>query len=122
LIKVTAESARMYEFLSIDDEETRQSSIREQVANFAERALTSSSFGYPTKIQLDQNAAKSLGEFLITVQSSDIIEGCVIVVGNSYLESTFEEAFFNQLMISIVISCQKSDTLSYSHMFPISNG
>jgi len=112
----------MYEFLTIGDEETRQNCIHNQVANFAERALTSPSFGYPTKIQLDKNSAKSLGEFLITVQSSDIVEGCVVVVGNSYLESTFEEAFFNQVMISIVISCKKSDTLSYSHTFPISNG
>jgi len=64
--------------------------------------MTSPSFGYPTKIQLDSSTAKSLKEFLISVQSTDIIQACVVVVGESYLESTFQDPFYNQMIISIV--------------------
>jgi len=112
----------MHTFLSLSRGETRQAIILDQVGNFVERAMTSPSFGYPTKIQLDSGTAKSLKEFLISVQSTDIVQACVVVVGDSYLESTFEDHFYNQVIISMVDYVQKDGLLKCSLMIPVSKG
>lgn len=122
LTKLAADSARMHTFLSLGKGETRQTVILDQVGNFVERAMTSPSFGYPTKIQLDSGTAKSLKEFLISVQSTDVVQGCVVVVGESYLESTFEDHFYNQVVISMVDYVQKDELLKFSLLIPVSNG
>jgi len=122
LTKLATDSARMHAFLSLGKDETRQSIILDQVGNFVERSMTSPSFGYPTKIQLDSSTAKSLKEFLISVQSTDIIQGCVVVVGESYLESTFQDPFYNQMIISIVDYVNKDGLLEFSLIIPVANG